>query len=337
MKLSHLFLLVLIAVFATACGGGDAVMENLENSTGAVSAPETNDGLPGAGVSVEEPVVAESADAGEEQAAPAASEPAASLTTDYAGALSIGGQLALGTLHLEETALAVDEAQAAALLPLWQALQSLRASDTAATAEIDAVERQITQTMTPAQIAAIREMALTVESLAGVDLGVGVGLGRQGGQGTGTGTGPGGGVPGMGGGMGMGRGLGGGTPAGEVDEATMATRQAERESGVFQEQALTFAVVRLLQTKTGELPANAAGTVGSTVLNVVATETGLAVEEVEAQLAAGNSLVEIITTAGANVDAVRAAAATAIGAMENAAELDVEAILERWFSPEGEN
>ena len=46
------------------------------------------------------------------------------LTADYNQALPVQSQLAVGTLQLEETDLAVDEALAAEILPLWRALQS---------------------------------------------------------------------------------------------------------------------------------------------------------------------------------------------------------------------
>ena len=76
----------------------------------------------------------------------------ARLSDDYGDALSVQGQLALGTLQLEETELAVDEALAAELLPLWRAAQSLANSDTAADAEVKAVINQIQDTMTPEQV-----------------------------------------------------------------------------------------------------------------------------------------------------------------------------------------
>ena len=45
------------------------------------------------------------------------------LDASYDGALGAAAQLALGTIQLEETGGAVTPEQAAALLPLWQALQ----------------------------------------------------------------------------------------------------------------------------------------------------------------------------------------------------------------------
>jgi len=86
---------------------------------------------------------------------------AGGLTEDYADALSVRNQLAYGTLRLEGTANAVTAAQAAKLLPLWQALKTLAASSTSATEEVTAVQNQISAAMTPAQISAIAGLKLT--------------------------------------------------------------------------------------------------------------------------------------------------------------------------------
>jgi len=73
-------------------------------------------------------------------------------------------QLALGTLNLEKTDLAVATDQAAELLPLWQVFKSLSASDSSAPEEIEAIQEQIQETMTPEQLAAIEDMELTYAS-----------------------------------------------------------------------------------------------------------------------------------------------------------------------------
>jgi hypothetical protein len=80
------------------------------------------------------------------------------LDTTYENALDATSQLALGTLNLEGTADAVTEAQAAALLPLWQVLQG---NELQSDAERLAVTRQIEHKMTETQIAAIAAMQLT--------------------------------------------------------------------------------------------------------------------------------------------------------------------------------
>ncbi len=117
-----------------------------------------------------------------------------SLEATYENALSVRLQLALGPLMLAGTPDAITPAQAAELLPLWQALQSLTASGTSATAETNAVLTQIEATLTPAQIAAIREMRLTQAQMQtwmsanGIVVGSGSGTG-SGGQGQGQGQG----------------------------------------------------------------------------------------------------------------------------------------------------
>jgi hypothetical protein len=94
------------------------------------------------------------------------SSAAASRATDGATSLSLEGQLLVGTLKLEDTDLAVTSTQAAELLPLWEALRSLAASNIAASQEVDAVIDQIKSTMSPEQIAGITAMNLTRDDLA---------------------------------------------------------------------------------------------------------------------------------------------------------------------------
>jgi len=84
------------------------------------------------------------------------------LDASYSGALDVGGQLALGTIRLEETENGVTPQQATALLPLWQALQggTLRGS-----AEANAVLKQIEGEMAPEQSETIAAMQLTQDNL----------------------------------------------------------------------------------------------------------------------------------------------------------------------------
>ncbi len=71
--------------------------------------------------------------------------------------------LALGTLLLEETENAVTPEQAAALLPLWQAI---RGGGLQGNAETEAVLKQIKAQMTAEQLSAIDAMALTAEDMS---------------------------------------------------------------------------------------------------------------------------------------------------------------------------
>jgi hypothetical protein len=68
--------------------------------------------------------------------------------------------LAQGTINLEGTSQAVDARSAAQLLPLWELLEGLSTSGSAAPAEITAVIEEIQLNMTSAQIKAIDAMQL---------------------------------------------------------------------------------------------------------------------------------------------------------------------------------
>jgi hypothetical protein len=159
------------------------------------------------------------------------------LDTTYENALSTRLQLALGPLMLDGTSDAISPTQAAELLPLWQALQSLTNSGTSATAETNALLAQIEATLTPAQINAIREMRLTQPEMQTWMAANGIVVGSgSGGSGTGTGAG------------------GGGQGQGMSPEAR-ATRQAEEgktgsETGASSgaSAALTRALLDYLQT-----------------------------------------------------------------------------------------
>ena len=280
------------------------------------------------------------------------------LNEDYSDALPVMSQLAVGTIQLEETDLAVDEALAAEILPLWQAVQSLSSSDTAASVEIEAVLNQIQDTMQPAQVAAIAAMNLTSDSLTDLMESGAITFGRGSGQGQGNGSGTGnggftppegfvpgqgggpGGVPGGGpGGGGFGGGFGGdlGGPGGaEISEDDIATRQAEFASGEgfadIQDQAMVGAVIRLLQTKTGETPERPQNEVFDAVWTAVSETLGLSVEDVQAQMADGQTLLAVIEANGGEVTAVREAMIDALNALPNAADLDVEQIADGWLS-----
>ncbi|MCA9954453.1 MAG: hypothetical protein KC434_07020, partial [Anaerolineales bacterium] len=267
------------------------------------------------------------------------------LNEDYSDALPVMSQLAVGTIQLEETDLAVDEALAAEILPLWQAVQSLSSSDTAASVEIEAVLNQIQDTMQPAQVAAIAAMNLTSDSLTDLMESGAITFGRGSGQGQGNGSGTGNGgftppegfVPGQGGGPGGGPGGGGfGGVSGEtLSEDDLATRQAQFASGdglaAVQDQAFVGAVIRLLQNKTGELPDNPMAGVMDVVFTAVAEATGLTVEDIQAQMGEGTTLTSIIEANGGDVTAVREALISALNELPNAAELDVEQIANSWL------
>lgn len=242
------------------------------------------------------------------------------LSDDYADALTIEGQLALGTFELENTDQAVSEEQATELLTLWQAYQSLSNSDIAASAEIEAVLNQIQDTMTADQIAAISEMKLTADSMTalieegGLAFGRG-GFGNRGGDdregGFAGGAFPGGafpgGIPGQGpGGGGFPGGGPGGGGFGTLSEDDIATRQAQFQGGDFRgigERMLTGAVIGLLQNKTGEIPEPEG--IFATIYSVIGKEIGLSVDELQSQTADGLTLAQIIEKNGGDTEAIQ--------------------------------
>lgn len=270
-------------------------------------------------------------------------EPAATLSEDYEDALSIQAQLALGIVRLEDSELAVAEAQAYELLPLWQAIQSLSQSDTTAAAELQAVVKQIENTMSADQIAAIAAMQLTEASLTELQesgelsFGRGFGGGGNGGSaGAGQGGPGGGGFPGGGpGGGGFPGGGPGGFGGGDLSEDDLATRQAQFEENGFalvQDRMLTGMVTRLLEEKTGVV---SEGALWADVMNeaftAVAAAAGLSVEEIRSQTAEGQTLAQIVADNGGDVAALQAALVEIFSDLPNAAELDLEQSTAEWL------
>jgi hypothetical protein len=93
-----------------------------------------------------------------------------------ASQMSDSQRLAVGTLRLEDTELAVDAAQAAELLPLWKAAQSLSTSQTISTVEMDALYAQIRAALTAEQIKAINAMDFTAAEITEMESSLGVGM-----------------------------------------------------------------------------------------------------------------------------------------------------------------
>jgi len=264
------------------------------------------------------------------------------LAADYTDALSPQSQLALGTLQLEETDLALDETVAAELLPLWQALQSLSNSEVTAEAELNAVVNQIQDGMAVEQIQAIADMKLTEESFTALlesgELAFGGrGFGRGDGENDGAGFPagfPGGGFGRPGGGFG-GPGAGGpGAGFGNLSEDDIATRQAQFSEGDFagaiQERVLLGSVIRLMQNKIGEVVEPVG--IFNTVFTVVSEETGLTVEEIQEQMADGVNLSDLIEANDGDINAVRSALVEAFEQLPNRDQLDPEQLADEWLS-----
>ena len=152
---------------------------------------------------------------------------ASGLNADYENALPVQLQLSIGTFSLEGTDLAVDAVQAEDLIPLWQVLNGLTKSGSAAPEEIDALILQIEETMTSEQIASIAAMQLTRENMGEImqEYALTMSNGETPPEGMVPGQGRGGSdVPGLGGG-------GGGRNTTGMSPEQIATAQAERKAG----------------------------------------------------------------------------------------------------------
>ncbi len=102
------------------------------------------------------------------------------LNTDYQNALPVEMQLALGTLKLKGSENAVDANTAGKLIPLWEAVRSMADNNSSSPQEVQALYKQIGETMTPAQMQAIANMQLTQQDIPQVaqELGLDLAGGR---------------------------------------------------------------------------------------------------------------------------------------------------------------
>lgn len=132
-----LAVLIVSALALAACGRNNDSNDQEEREPGTTTIMESDDGA-------------------------AAPRTDSALDTSFEGALPLTTQLMLGILRLEDTGDAVTAAQAATLLPLWQALQSGTIQNQA---ERAAVLSQIEGALTDRQIDAIGAMQLTAADL----------------------------------------------------------------------------------------------------------------------------------------------------------------------------
>ena len=88
-------------------------------------------------------------------------------------------KLAIGTLKLEGTDLAVDKEEAQTLLPLWKAVQALKTDETVSEQEMNALYQQIKKTMSAEQVRAIDEMTFTSEDINELMANLGIGFGSK--------------------------------------------------------------------------------------------------------------------------------------------------------------
>ncbi len=208
----------------------------------------------------------------------AAAPTAGVVNTNYDSALPVPSQLALGTIMLKDTQDAVTADQAAQLLPLWQAVQSMTNSTATSAVEFEALVTQIQQTMRPAQLEAIANLKITQASMTTAFQSLGLNNFQSGRNGAPSGTqvartpgatngrggdfGPpggggfiegGGGGPGGFGGGGFGGGGFGGLPTGTVSPSLQATAMARAtQRAEFGNPILYNAVVTFLTTAAGQ-------------------------------------------------------------------------------------
>ncbi|MDJ0757005.1 MAG: hypothetical protein QNJ45_25970 [Ardenticatenaceae bacterium] len=249
---------------------------------------------------------------------------------EFGGELSSVGALALATLQLEDAAVPIDQSQADGLLPLWEALQTLANSDTAAELELQAVADQIENSLTEEQQMAMMGMDLSMEAVNDLMAsGQLAGPGGRGGNGT-AGSGQGGFGGGQGGfGGGQGGGPGGGQPPSEED---LATRQAAFSGSDAAEQVLINAVIRQLNEILGV--SNPRQIINETVNQVVSTAAGLTVEELQGKFDAGLTIPDVLAEAGVDIAQVQAELLAALQAADLGGNFDPQAIVEGLFSDE---
>ena len=289
---------------------------------------------------------------------------ATQLNEDYDKALPVASQLILGSMKLEDSAMAVSADEAATLLPLWQAYQSLSTSDTTAGAELQALVKQIQGTMQPDQVAAIAAMKLTSDNIAetlqalgpaafgggGFDRAGAGGSGSTGGGFTGRGGGfpdggpPGGFAGGGGGGGGLPGGAGGGFGGGQAaDPTARETAIAERvgqgggQAATFMTRGLLAQLITSLQLKTGDvteadLQAQQAQRNVFRWLTVAAETTNIPVETLQGALTDGATLAEVIQAQGGDLAAVQTAVRDALKSNPNLDDQAIEAEITAVFS-----
>lgn len=182
------------------------------------------------------------------------------------GNMPVEDKLAVGTLRLEGTDKAVTPEQAKALLPLWRAAKSMSTSDTASTDEINALYKQIQETMSVEQVQSIKDMNLSQEDIQALMQQYGI-QGSQGGPtpnatqraqgssnfGGAAGGGPGGGPgdmpPDAGGGPG---GFPGGASGGQQNAlGTPQAGQAGRRAQQGMNTMFLDALIKLLEVRAG--------------------------------------------------------------------------------------
>jgi hypothetical protein len=160
------------------------------------------------------------------------------VAANYANALPVVSQLALGTIQLKDTPEALTAEEAKNMLVLWKGMQTLSANTSASQLEVTALLAQIQDTMKPSQLQAIAAMKLTQADVQKATQALG--LGAPGGAARAAGSGQttssnrnqgGGGFDFPGGGPGGAPGGGSQQNIPPSTQATIQARAAERSKG----------------------------------------------------------------------------------------------------------
>jgi hypothetical protein len=114
----------------------------------------------------------------------------------------------------------------------------------------------------------------------------------------------------------------------------MATRQAQLAEGGMEslmEQMLITAVIRSLETKTGEVSTNRVARPFDIVYDVIAEAIERSHEEIRAMIEEGMTLAEIVESHNGDVEEVRDTLIEALSELPNTAELDLEGLASDWL------
>ncbi len=124
----------------------------------------------------------------------------------------------------------------------------------------------------------------------------------------------------------------------ELSEEDIATRRAEFEQNGgdgFQERMFSGVVVRLLEDKLGvvsEMEVRRA--VMAAALTAVAEAANLTVDELQTQLAEGQTMAAVLEANGGDVAALQAKLVAIFGDLPDAAELDLAQSVNEWLGLE---
>lgn len=121
----------------------------------------------------------------------------------------------------------------------------------------------------------------------------------------------------------------------EEDIATRRAEFAQNGGGNFQERMFSGVVVRLLEDKLGVVSEMEAWrAVMAAALTAVAEAANLTAEELQAQLAEGQTMAAIVEANGGDVAALQTQLVAIFSGLPDAAELDLAQSVDEWLGVE---